>query len=149
MASRVGSDGVDVGFVAQKTDCFVDGGLVDEGWVVGEEGSGDGGAEIHRGMEACWSVVAIYEVGQNHTGEVLQGYIPHDLRNCQHGGLRARGDEYPKISGARGLGRWVLCWDTDPNTVSVIKDYDKRGRMQCYRWNFSVSRLFFTLSGRK
>lgn len=55
-----------------------------------------------------------------HTGEVLQGDVSHDLRYCQHRGLRARGDEYPKIGGARGLGRWVLCWDTDPNTVSVV-----------------------------
>lgn len=45
MAGGEGLDGV--GVRAGDVDFFVDGGLADEGWVGGEEGEGDGGAEVH------------------------------------------------------------------------------------------------------
>lgn len=45
MAGGEGLDGV--GVRAGEVDFFVDGRLADECWVVGEEGAGDGSAEVH------------------------------------------------------------------------------------------------------
>lgn len=47
MASGEGLDCVEVGVVAGKVDCLMDEGLIDEGWVISQEGLGDGGAEVH------------------------------------------------------------------------------------------------------